>query len=58
MLALTEALERILNWLQMNYPGVASFPYRGLISEQIEQLVKYLPFRLTREVYELYQWHK
>ncbi|MEH1770776.1 MAG: hypothetical protein V7L27_02265 [Nostoc sp.] len=39
MLALTEALEIILNWLQMNYLEVASFPYRGLISEQIEQLV-------------------
>jgi hypothetical protein len=56
MSALTEALERILNWLQLNYPKVASFPYPGLTNEQIEQLIKYLPFRLTKEVYELYQW--
>ncbi|BAY12923.1 SMI1/KNR4 family protein [Calothrix sp. NIES-2098] len=56
MSALTESLQRILKWLKLNYPKVSSFHYAGLTNEQIEELTKDLPFRLTKEVYELYQW--
>lgn len=56
MSLLTEALERILNWLQVNCPSIALFPYPGLAHEQIEQLTKNLPFQLPSEICELYNW--
>ncbi|MBE9208123.1 SMI1/KNR4 family protein [Nostoc sp. LEGE 06077] len=56
MSLLTQTLERILVWLQANCPSVASFPYPGLTNEQIQELTKDLPFKLPREVKELYQW--
>ena len=56
MSLLTDALEIILNWLQQNKPSYASSLQPGLVYEEIEQKVKNLPFRLPREVYELYQW--
>ncbi|MEH1820035.1 MAG: SMI1/KNR4 family protein [Nostoc sp.] len=56
MSQLTDALDRILNWLQQNKPSYASSLQPGLTYEEIEEKVKNLPFRLPREVYELYQW--
>ncbi|MEH1934323.1 MAG: hypothetical protein V7L14_11495 [Nostoc sp.] len=56
MSLLTDALDRILNWLQQKKPFYASSLQPGLVYEEIEEKVKSLPFRLPREVYELYQW--
>ena len=57
MSALTEALERILNWWQQNgREQAASKLLPGLSYDEIEELVKDLPIRFPTEVYELYQW--
>lgn len=59
MSALTEALERIVNWWRQhpsdNYASVEVLE-PGLTHEEIERRVTDLPFRLPKEVYELYQW--
>ncbi|MBD2301112.1 hypothetical protein [Nostoc sp. FACHB-190] len=57
MSELTDALDRIFNWLHQHKPLYASALQSGLSYGEIEEKVKDLPFRLTREVYELYQWH-
>ena len=56
MSLLTDALDRIQNWLQQNKPSYAYSLQPGLAYEEIEEKVKNLPFRLPKEVYELYQW--
>ena len=56
MSELTNALDRILNWFQNNKPSTIDSLQPGLTVEEIEEKVKDLPFRLTQEVYELYQW--
>lgn len=57
MSALTNALERILNWWKKNgYEEVVSNLQSGLNSAEIEEIVKYLPFKLPHEVWEIYQW--
>lgn len=53
---LTDALEKVKNWLKQNYPSVGKFPYPGLTRIQIQEITKDLPLRLSEEVYELYQW--
>lgn len=56
MSALTDALDRIQTWLQLNYSSATSFAH-PLTYIQIKEMTKELPFKLPREVYELYQWH-
>ena len=56
MSELTNALNIILNWFQYNKPSIVDALQPGLTIEEIEEKVKDLPFRLTQEVYELYQW--
>ncbi|MEM9926153.1 MAG: hypothetical protein AAF915_20775 [Cyanobacteria bacterium P01_D01_bin.50] len=56
MSELTNALDRILNWFQDNKSSTIDSLQPGLTIEEIESKVKDLPFRLTQEVYELYQW--
>ncbi|MGB6295960.1 MAG: hypothetical protein WBF90_07210 [Rivularia sp. (in: cyanobacteria)] len=56
MSELTKALNRILNWFQHNKPSTIESLQPGLTIEEIEEKVKDLPFRLTQEVYQLYQW--
>jgi len=56
MSRLTEALDRIGNYLQQHAPEVFATLQPGLSYEEIEEIVKDLPFRLPPEVYELYQW--
>ena len=56
MSELTNALDRILNWFQQNKSSIIESLQPGLSIEEIEEKVKDLPFRLTQEVYELYQW--
>jgi cell wall assembly regulator SMI1 len=56
MSTLMDTLQRILNWLQANYPEAASSLKPGLSYEEIEVKLADLPFHLPQEVYELYQW--
>ncbi|MEM7716056.1 MAG: hypothetical protein AAF349_21205 [Cyanobacteria bacterium P01_A01_bin.68] len=56
MSELTNALNRILNWFQEHKSSTIDSLQPGLTIKEIESKVKDLPFRLTQEVYELYQW--
>ncbi len=56
MSALTDALTRIMKWLQQNSPICASGFQSGLSTEEVEKKLRELPFCVSREVYELYQW--
>ncbi len=55
-LELSQALERIWNWFQVNAPAMLTFLQPGLTRSQIDAQQD-LPFRLPDEVYQLYQWH-
>ncbi|MEH1969991.1 hypothetical protein [Nostoc sp.] len=60
MSLLTDALDRVLNWFQdhedLEFAHFESLEL-GLTYEEIEEKVTdLLPFRLPKEVYELYQW--
>jgi hypothetical protein len=57
MSELTEALECIRDWLEENNPYEFSHLRAGLSRDEIDELVKDLPFTIPEEVYELYQWH-
>lgn len=56
MKELTNALERILYWMQKHDPYRISILEPGLTLLEIEEKVRILPFRLPQEFYELYQW--
>lgn len=56
MSALTDALNRIMKWLQHNSPTCASGFLPGLSSKEIEKKLSQLPFLLSHEVHELYHW--
>jgi hypothetical protein len=53
---LTHALDRIISWLEVNYPVAASGFQTGLSAEDIQEKLDQLPFKVSQEVYELYQW--
>jgi SMI1 / KNR4 family (SUKH-1) len=57
MSELTEALESIRDWLEKNNPYEFSHLRAGLSRDEIDELVKDLPFTVPEEIYELYQWH-
>lgn len=54
---LSQALERIWNWFQVNALAMLTFLQPGLTRGQIDAQVQDLPFQLPEEVYQLYQWH-
>lgn len=56
MSALTDALNRIMTWLQENSPICASGFEQQLLPEVIQEKLSQLPFYVSEEVYELYQW--
>ena len=56
MSELTQALNRIMAWLSANQPSFANSFLPGLTNEQIQAAVKYIPFELPEEIYELYRW--
>jgi hypothetical protein len=56
MTDLTNALNRILAWLEKHSPRSASGLQSGLSSEEIEKRLNILPFCLSQEVRELYLW--
>lgn len=53
---LTEALNRILSWIERYQPSDETCLEPGLSDAEIEKLVKRLPFQLPSEIYELYRW--
>jgi len=61
MSELTAILQRFSTWMQQYEPEKdgKKIPLLapGLTREEIESKVKDLPFRLSVELYELYQWH-
>ena len=56
MSTLTNCLNRIMNWLQQNQPEFAASFLPGLNDEQIQDIVKDLPYQLPEEIHELYRW--
>ncbi|BAY81092.1 PBS lyase HEAT-like repeat protein [Calothrix parasitica NIES-267] len=56
MSALTEALKRFEHWLWNNHPKRANSLPSGLTSEEINYMAQSLPFSLSEEIKELYQW--
>ncbi|MGB3653290.1 MAG: SMI1/KNR4 family protein, partial [Rivularia sp. (in: cyanobacteria)] len=58
---LTEALQRISVWMEkyQTEKDGKKIPFLapGLTFEEIENKLKNLPFKLSEELYELYQWH-
>ena len=53
---LQDSLEKILVWQERNRPEYAAKFQPGLTEEEIEEKLKDIPFRLPKEVYQLYQW--
>jgi hypothetical protein len=53
---LQEALEQLEYWLWHHYPDEIKLLNPGLTPEQIDEEVKTLPFKISKEVRELYQW--
>jgi hypothetical protein len=53
---LVQALERILCCMQTQVSSVTPPLQPGLTREQVEAQLQRLPFRLSEEVYQLYQW--
>ncbi|MBN3898905.1 MAG: hypothetical protein HWQ41_27630 [Nostoc sp. NOS(2021)] len=56
MSPLTEALDRIFNWLQQNNPEAISYLQPGLTYTEIQEMANKFSVFLPKEVYELYQW--
>ncbi len=56
MSELLDELEYILDWLQSSNLEFFDCYNPGLTRQQIDEITKDLPFRLSKEVYELYQW--
>jgi hypothetical protein len=56
MSKLTDKLEYIWSWLESTNLDFFDCYNPGLTRQQIDEIVKDLPFKLSDEVYELYQW--
>ncbi|HEY9848805.1 MAG TPA: hypothetical protein V6D28_05075 [Leptolyngbyaceae cyanobacterium] len=56
MVTLTEALNRIMKWLQQYTPEFANSFLPGLTREEIEEIIKALPGKVPEEIYQLYQF--
>ncbi|OUL18578.1 hypothetical protein BV378_36555 [Nostoc sp. RF31YmG] len=56
MSALTDALDRILAWLQQYRPSHVSLLQPGLTAKEIEEIIADMPLQLTQDIRELYQW--
>jgi cell wall assembly regulator SMI1 len=53
---LIEELVYIFEWLEYSIPDLSDRYKPGLTRQKIDTIVKDLPFKLSEEVYELYQW--
>jgi hypothetical protein len=53
---ITEALDRILNWLQKHRPFDVLLLQPGLSEAEIEEIIADLPLRLPNDIRSLYRW--
>lgn len=53
---LTNALNRILKWIEQHKPWYVEYLQPGLSRAEIEEIVCDLPIQLSSEICELYQW--
>ncbi|NEO86020.1 MAG: hypothetical protein F6J87_17450 [Spirulina sp. SIO3F2] len=56
MSQLTEALNRIMKWLEKHQPEYAASFLPGLSRQEIDKLIAPLNLCIPEEIYELYQW--
>lgn len=56
MSVLTEALEQLTAWINQHHPKLAKSLRPGLTTEEIDNQSQTLPFQLSQEIRELYQW--
>ncbi len=56
MSKLLEEFAYIFEWMAYTVPNLTDRYNPGLTRQQIDNIVKDLPFKLSEEVYELYQW--
>jgi cell wall assembly regulator SMI1 len=56
MSELTDELEYIFDWLVSLNPDYLDGYNSGLTRQKIDEIIKELPFNLSEEIYELYQW--
>ena len=56
MTVIKENLKRIWDCLVTKAPEITSLLQPGLKREEIDEIIKDLPFKLPEELYELYQW--
>jgi hypothetical protein len=53
---LTNALDRMYRWLEINRPEFAEAFQTGLSYEEIKSMVSEIPLKLPQEIYDLYKW--
>jgi hypothetical protein len=56
MSKLLEEIAYIFEWMEYSVPELSERYNPGLSRQQIDSIVKDLPFKLSEEIYELYQW--
>lgn len=56
MSEVTDELEYIFDWLVSLNPDYLDGYNPGLTRQKIDEIIKELPFNLSEEIYELYQW--
>ncbi|MGL5832221.1 MAG: SMI1/KNR4 family protein, partial [Waterburya sp.] len=55
MSELKQAVDKIVNWLRLNYPENIEGIRPGLSIEEIQEITKDFPFVIPKEIIELYQ---
>ncbi|MEH2263124.1 SMI1/KNR4 family protein [Nostoc sp.] len=56
MSELTDELDYIWGWVQSTSLEFVDCYNQGLTRQQVDEIVKVMPFKLSDEIYELYQW--
>jgi hypothetical protein len=56
MSTLIHSLDRILTWLTHHHPNLGTSFLPGLSRAELEAYLETLPFQVSQEVYDLYQW--
>jgi hypothetical protein len=56
MSTLKEALEQLTAWVKQHHPNLAASKRPGLTPDEIDSQSQNLPFQLSQEIRELYQW--
>jgi hypothetical protein len=56
MWLIEESIERIINWIKIGHPEIVDYIIPGLTDEEIETIVKDLPFSIPEELKCLYRY--